>query len=44
MKVVKNISQGDIIEKIVITGDTKALFEQKSKNIEEWNKILSEGK
>ncbi len=44
MKVVKSISQGDIIEKIVITGDTKALFEQNSKNIEAWNKILSEGK
>ena len=40
MKIVKNISQGDIIEKIEIKGDTKTLFDKYSKEISEWNKIL----
>ena len=40
MKVVKNISQGDIIEKIEIIGDTKPLFDKYAKEIAEWNKVL----
>lgn len=40
MKIVKDISQGDIIEKIEITGNTKTLLEKYSKEVSEWNKIL----
>lgn len=40
MRVVKNITEGDIIEKIEIIGDTKPLFDKYSKEIEAWNKIL----
>lgn len=39
-KVVDAIAQGDIIESIVIEGDTSDLFKQQKDRISEWNSIL----
>ncbi len=41
-KVVDKIEQGDIIETIVITGDTGWLYKKYRSQVEEWNKILDE--
>lgn len=40
MKVVKNVVQGDKIEKIEIIGNTKPLLDTYAKEVSEWNKIL----
>lgn len=40
MDTVNSIRQGDIIESIIIGGDTKELFTQVSDRIDEWNSIL----
>ncbi len=40
MPVVNQIRRRDVINSIVIEGDTSALFERRSKQLEEWNKIL----
>ncbi len=39
-KVVNSIKQGDIIESIVIEGDTSSLLEKVSDRIKEWNAVL----
>jgi peptidyl-prolyl cis-trans isomerase B (cyclophilin B) len=44
MKIVKSISQGDTIEKIEITGNTKDLLDKYSKEVAEWNKVLDSKK
>ena len=38
--IVDSIGQGDVIEKIEISGDTASLLESQSENIKEWNGIL----
>jgi peptidyl-prolyl cis-trans isomerase B (cyclophilin B) len=39
--IVDSIGQGDMIEKIEITGDMSALLENQAAKIEEWNTILN---
>lgn len=38
--VVNNIQQNDVIESIVIEGDTTELFEKSKSHLDKWNKIL----
>ncbi|MDA3972395.1 MAG: peptidylprolyl isomerase [Desulfobulbaceae bacterium] len=38
MAVVNSIAQGDVIENIIIEGDTSALLESQKENIATWNK------
>jgi peptidyl-prolyl cis-trans isomerase B (cyclophilin B) len=38
--VVNAIQQGDVIEKISVSGDYKGLFEKNKSNIDQWNKEL----
>ncbi|MGV6850910.1 MAG: peptidylprolyl isomerase [bacterium] len=40
-KVVNAIVQGDIMEEVVIEGDTSALLEKTADKVDEWNKALS---
>lgn len=41
-KVVDKIEQGDIIETIIITGETEWLYKKYKSQVEEWNNILNE--
>jgi peptidyl-prolyl cis-trans isomerase B (cyclophilin B) len=40
LDVVNMIAQGDVIKKVTITGDSKALLEKYSTRVSEWNSIL----
>lgn len=40
-KVVDSIKQGDVMEKIIIKGDTAALFAKTKSKLDEWNNILT---
>lgn len=43
LPVVNQIRRKDVINSIVITGDTTRLFQRKQTQLEEWNKILDQG-